>query len=280
MVSRKTIASVSVAAALVLCGWALTSAQGQLPDQRTFFTFSAPVSLPGVTLQAGKYEFKLLNATDRHVVQVFNSDNKLVTTLFAIPSIRMDVPDNPEVRFMETPANMPPAIQTWWYPGNKTGHEFLYSKEQATALAKVNTRGVLAGGETGDITRINAAGEETKVAMNESKAEEVSGRAQAGERPAAAPAPSQPAPRPEPAAVTPEPPATPPQPAPVTRPETPRVETPAPSVRTSSADIDRKAADARTDLPHSASPLPIFLLIGFGSLGAGVLLRTPRTERA
>lgn len=255
MLSRKTIASVCIAAALVLCGSALTSAQGQLPDQRTFFTFSAPVSLPGVTLQAGRYEFKLLNVTNRHVVQVFNNDGKLVTTLFAIPSIRMDLPNDPEVRFMETPANMPPAIQTWWYPGNKTGHEFLYSKAQAMALAKVNTRGVLAGGESGDITRVNAAGQETKVAVNETKAEEISGRAQAGETSAAAPAA-------------------------VARPELAARSEPAPSARTNSAGLDRKPARARTDLPHTASPLPIFLLIGLGSLGAGVLLRAPRTERA
>ena len=175
MLSRKTLLSVSMAGALALGLWAVASAQGELPDQRTFFTFSAPVTLPGTTLQAGKYEFKLMNSTDRHIVQVFDSDGKIVTTLFAIPSIRMDPPDNPEIRFMETPSDMPPAIQTWWYPGNRTGHEFLYPKEQAATLAKVNQRGVLAGGEQGDIARINAAGEETKVAANESKAEEVSG---------------------------------------------------------------------------------------------------------
>src|SRR5439155_16445428 len=87
-------------------------------------------------------------------------------------------------------------IQTWWYPGNRTGHEFLYSKAQAATLAKVNPRGVLTGAETGDVARVNAAGEETKVAANESKAEEVSGRAQPGEiaarnAPAANPAPAQ-----------------------------------------------------------------------------------------
>ena len=253
-----------LALAVFLGAWMTGSAQGMLPDQRTFFTFSAPVSLPGTTLQAGKYEFKLMNSTDRHVVQVFDSNGKIITTLLAIAAIRNDMPENPEIRFLETPAAMPPAISTWWYPGTKTGHEFLYSKEQAVALAKVNTRGVLVGGESGDVTRINAAGEETKVAMTETKAEDVYGRVQAGERAAAAAAAAAQAETPRPAA-TPAP--APPPAAPVTRPEMPRVETPAPSAR-----VDRSDAP-RTDLPQSASPLPIYLLIGFGSLGAGALMR-------
>jgi hypothetical protein len=277
MLSRKNLLSVSMAGALALGVWAVASAQGELPDQRTFFTFSAPVTLPGTTLQAGKYEFKLMNsASDRHIVQIFDSDGKIVTTLFAIPSIRMDPPDNPEIRFMETPAEMPPAVQTWWYPGNRTGHEFLYSKQQATMLAKVNQRGVLAGGEQGDVTRINAAGEETKVSSADAKPEEVYGRAQAGEiaaRNAAAAAAGRPAPPPPtpPIPDTPAPPVqeTPRQPAPVATPEpvTPAAPQPAPVSRTDAADMDR------TSLPHSASPLPMFMLIGVASLGAGLVLR-------
>ena len=269
MLSRKTLLSVTMAGALALGLWAVASAQGQLPDQRTFFTFSAPVTLPGTTLQAGKYEFKLMNSTDRHIVQVFDSDGKIVTTLFAIPSIRMDPPDNPEIRFMETPSDMPPAIQTWWYPGNRTGHEFLYPKEQAATLAKVNQRGVLTGGEQGDIARINAAGEETKVTANESKAEDVSGRAQAGElasRNAAAAqsgeAVTQPQPAAAPAPVAPPEPVTAPRPVPQTTPATEPVASPHPDSMTD-----------RTNLPHSASPLPMFLLIGVASLGAGLILR-------
>ena len=34
-------------------------AQAQPADYRTYFTFSAPVTLPGVTLPAGRYLFRL-----------------------------------------------------------------------------------------------------------------------------------------------------------------------------------------------------------------------------
>ena len=35
------------------------TAAAQPPDKRTFFTFSGPVALPGVTLPAGQYLFRL-----------------------------------------------------------------------------------------------------------------------------------------------------------------------------------------------------------------------------
>ncbi|MDP2390186.1 MAG: hypothetical protein Q8N52_07650, partial [Acidobacteriota bacterium] len=47
------------------------SAQGGLPNQDTFFTFSQAVELPGTTLPAGTYLFALADgATNRHVVRV------------------------------------------------------------------------------------------------------------------------------------------------------------------------------------------------------------------
>ena len=38
---------------------------------------------------------------------------------------------------------MPPAIKTWWYPGNTIGREFIYPKEQAQRLAKRASEPVL-----------------------------------------------------------------------------------------------------------------------------------------
>jgi len=44
---------------------------------------------------------------------------------------------------MEAPAGTPPPIKTWWYPGSRTGYEFLYPKEEARRLAKAATQPVL-----------------------------------------------------------------------------------------------------------------------------------------
>src|SRR4029079_10292858 len=106
MIKRVTSPMLAAAAfALFLTGSA--SAQGILPDQRTFFTFSAPVQLPGVTLPAGKYTFRLADRqANRPLVQVFNADGtKIITTLFAIPALRNTFPDNAEIQFLETPAS-------------------------------------------------------------------------------------------------------------------------------------------------------------------------------
>jgi hypothetical protein len=46
----------------------------------------------------------------------------------------MDAPRDPEVRFMETASGAPIAVRAWWAPGETTGYEFIYSKEQLAAL--------------------------------------------------------------------------------------------------------------------------------------------------
>ena len=48
-------------------------ANADLWDQRTIFTFSGPVEIPGQVLDAGTYVFKLADSSsDRNIVQVFN----------------------------------------------------------------------------------------------------------------------------------------------------------------------------------------------------------------
>ena len=109
-------------------------------DKRVFFTFSGPVAVPGVTLPAGKYLFRLpttIASGERHVMQVLSSDGRnSYAMFFGISANRTDYPTKPEVRFMETAAGNPPAVKTWWYPGQKAGYEFIYPKEQARLLAK------------------------------------------------------------------------------------------------------------------------------------------------
>lgn len=126
---------------------AASAAVGGPEDKRVFFTFSGPVAVPGVTLPAGKYLFRLpttIASGERHVMQVLSSDGKNAYALFfGISANRTDYPATPEIRFMETAAGMPPAVKTWWYPGDKAGYEFIYPKEQARLLAKGTGQPVL-----------------------------------------------------------------------------------------------------------------------------------------
>jgi hypothetical protein len=150
-------------------------ANAQPLDKRVIFTFSAPVVLPGMTLPAGTYLFRV-PTPNRNIIQVLNGDGtKIYGTFFAIGAHRNVRPEKPEVRFMETAATKPHAIRTWWYPGDSTGFEFIYPKEQARLLAKNSTESVLttkaqttttAQTDTDQLTRISSSGQETAVDMN------------------------------------------------------------------------------------------------------------------
>jgi hypothetical protein len=145
---RKLVVDLTLATALVaLLGPPAASAQSVPEDKRVFFTFSGPVAVPGVTLPAGQYLFRLptkIASGERHVMQVLSADGKnSYAMFFGISANRVDYPTKPEIRFMETAAGMPPAVKTWWYPGDKAGYEFIYPKEQAHLLAKGTGQPVL-----------------------------------------------------------------------------------------------------------------------------------------
>jgi hypothetical protein len=59
-------------------------------DQRTKFTFSTPVEIPGRVLLPGTYVFKLADSSsNRNIVQVYDKDEKqLYGTFLAIPDYR------------------------------------------------------------------------------------------------------------------------------------------------------------------------------------------------
>jgi hypothetical protein len=78
-------------------------------DKRTLFTFSGPVALPGVTLAAGQYLFRLADPnSSSKVVQVLNADGtKPYGLFFTIAAERLEPASSPEVRFMETASGMP-----------------------------------------------------------------------------------------------------------------------------------------------------------------------------
>jgi len=110
-------------AALVLAVMLMPSAHADEWNKQTFLTFSGPVQVPGASLPAGTYMFKLADLQgNRHVVQVFDKDGtKLYTTILAIPDQRLEPTDKPVVMFSETPAGTPAAIKAWFYPGDTIG---------------------------------------------------------------------------------------------------------------------------------------------------------------
>ena len=165
----------SLVCAVALLALTTPPANAQTLDKRVIFTFSAPVTLPGRTLPAGTYLFRV-PTPQRNIVQVLNADGtRVYGTFFAIGAHANVRPEKPEVRFMETAAGRPHAIRTWWYPADSIGFEFIYPKEQARALAKNASESVLttkaqttttAQTETDQLTRISSTGQETAVDAN------------------------------------------------------------------------------------------------------------------
>ena len=135
--------------ALYLGGFlALTSflAQPVMADEwnkRTEFQFSGPVEIPGMVLSAGKYVFQLVDSdSDPNIVQVFSEDSSgkesLLATVLAVPDYMTETPDKPIIHFEERHSGAPEAIDSWFYPGDNTGWEFVYPKGE-TLQTDANT---------------------------------------------------------------------------------------------------------------------------------------------
>lgn len=194
-------------------------------NKRTVVTIDQAIQLPHVVLVPGTYVFRLLDSpSNRDIVQIFDKNEQhLITTILALPNYRLTPTGKTVFTFWETPAGTPPAVRAWFYPGDNYGQEFVYPKNLSTQIAANNNTPVP--------TTAAKTPEEMKTAP-------VTSTNQSGEEKAintqeyaavkAAPAP--PAPAPQPAAPAPAPA---PQPAP-----------------------------AESQLPHTASPVPLIGLVG------------------
>jgi hypothetical protein len=246
-------------------------------DKRTLFTFSGPVTLPGVTLPAGQYLFRLADPnSSSKVVQVLNADGtKPYGLFFTISAERLEPASSPEVRFMETASGTPAAIRTWWYPGERRGYEFIFPKEQARRLAMGSSQPVLTTDaqtttaeqtNTAELSRVGSSGQETDVSASAAPtAAAPTGTTQEGTIASSSlsiAAPSIPAignaPVPSTASA-----------------RTPAVAT---GSTTSSAQPSPTQA-ARTQLPRTASQLPLVAMVGTIALLSAASLQYWRTRR-
>src|SRR5262249_39285708 len=132
------------AAALVACFASAAAAQSTYA-KTTYLTFSGPVSLPNMTLPAGTYTFQLADPdTSRKVIMVKDKESGKPYGLFlTIPNQKMEPSDKPTVMFAETPKGMAPAVRAWFYPGERTGYEFIFPRSQAMKIAKASHQPVL-----------------------------------------------------------------------------------------------------------------------------------------
>lgn len=304
----------------VLCGAAMLAAclapaaQADEWTKLTYFTFSAPVEMPGMVLPAGSYKFELADPdSTRRVVRISEKEGGKIHGIFlSIPDQKLEPSDKPIVMFREAPAGAPEAVKAWFYPGETTGYEFVYPHDQALKIAKaMHTTVLTAKGEvTGttlatDTTRID---ENDRVLSADEQLKDSAKRATTSTSTTAttttattttAPAAAAPAPPPSgtttttttastttaapaPAPVTPPAPTTaqavePPAtvaPQPMTTPRGTTITEPTPVATTGQTESPRRR------LPKTASPLPLFELFSGLSIAGGFALRAFRKARA
>ena len=133
-VRRAVVVVCAVLVTMVLGAVLVPGAKADQWDKKTIVTFSDAVEIPGQVLPAGTYIFKLADTpTDRHIVQVWNADeSQILATIITIPNTRYETPDRSLFEFEERTGNSPMALKTWFYPGNSTGEEFIYSRYSYT----------------------------------------------------------------------------------------------------------------------------------------------------
>jgi hypothetical protein len=147
---RFTSFAAAVFTAAFLAAATSVSAQDSNIDQRTFLTFSGPVQMPGITLPAGKYVFKLAPTALHNVMQVFDGEEKhIIGQWFFVPVERTNeeqakADGKPVVMFREMPEGVTPAVHYFYYPTDLRGKEFIYPKEQALKIAAATHETVLA----------------------------------------------------------------------------------------------------------------------------------------
>lgn len=135
----KRAIAIATATVLALLVTLTLNVAAQQPDtrDRTIMTFSSAVELPGMRLEPGTYVFRLADSASRNVIQVMDKDEKDVMGQWLFVSAeRPEVTGDTVVTFRETSAASTPAVQFWYYPGEKIGKEFIYPKDQALRIAQ------------------------------------------------------------------------------------------------------------------------------------------------
>jgi hypothetical protein len=242
---RTTILSACTIALLACTGTAFAQRMDAPQTRDVSFTFSQPVIVPNKTLPAGKYLFRLVDSS-RTIVQIYAGDgSKLVHTAMSAQVSRSDQPEKPEIRLIESSADTPVAIGSWWYPEMRQGWEFIYPRSQAVTIAKTAKQPVLTTAQntpadnvsSGDLVRLDSSGQQVPYSPNQSS---MTGTAQIGEVTAADAAANRVA-----AAMT-------------ERPDT---------RASASAPISQSA---RAELPRTASNMPVVGLVALIALSAAL----------
>ena len=113
------------------------AAHASVDDQSTEVTFNQPVQVPRQVLPVGTYLFKLATTDNLNIVQIYSADGThLYATLETVPTERRPASGDPTVSLMERGTGTPALLLKWFYSGDDTGHEFVYSNQLMKEIAQ------------------------------------------------------------------------------------------------------------------------------------------------
>ena len=167
---------ITLAAVFALLLASTIPAQAQSYDwaKKSVITLNDMSEVPGMVLEPGTYVLKAddnLNSP-RTVVQLLNKDeSQILTTFLAVPDNRLRPESDVVVTFFDGVTSGPKPIQTWFYPGEMNGYEFVYPRPRAKEIAKHTEDHVIASdSREAAIVAITASGTEVPLydAVNKS----------------------------------------------------------------------------------------------------------------
>lgn len=109
-----------------------TTSRANLPAGTTV-EFRTATRLPGITLEPGKYVFRLGDSIARqNIVEVYSADgSKKIATLLTVD---YGTPAQSGVTTVTFDRSNPPALRAWYAPGVTVGREFVWSEDEARTL--------------------------------------------------------------------------------------------------------------------------------------------------
>jgi hypothetical protein len=121
------------------------AARADEADQSIKITFNQPIEIPGHVLPAGTYLFKLADPNDLDIVRIFNSQGtRLYATLQTVSAERAKPTGDTVVVLADQPEGRPETLLKWFYPGNTSGHELVYPKQEEQQLAQAQRQTIVA----------------------------------------------------------------------------------------------------------------------------------------
>jgi hypothetical protein len=114
-------------------GLFVASASADPGWKRARFTFGQPISLPGVTLPAGSYDFERHDLDmGRNVIRVRAAETgKVLATLPTVSAYRAIPSEKPAITLTERGRGLVRGVRSVFYPGDPNGVSLVYFDKPA-----------------------------------------------------------------------------------------------------------------------------------------------------